>query len=231
MLINRIASTIFLVLLLPFLACQTTTTTETESAEKLFINYYARYLQNDRLFRAEADFLIGDSIQVAQPTTMPIVRFQGGTMPLKELPERAARYKTERSGNFQSKIQFKYENEQGVEQVNDFQLDPVESFLFKDDISQSKGFTIVWKGSPLQQGEKLLLLFGDKNNKAASTEILGPTQRSESTLEGAFLKDLQTGPGVLLLVRSKEGKITEEKQVINYELSYYSSPQDIRIKK
>ncbi len=228
MLKNRFASYAFLVLLLPFLACQTTTT-EKEKDEKLFINYYARYLQNDRLFKAEVDFFKGDSVQTAQPTSMPVVRFQGGAMQLKNLPERPARYKAERQGDFQSQIQFKYEDEQGQDHLSDFQLDPVESFLFKGDISQSKGFTLVWKGQPLKAGEKLLLLFGDKTNKAASTQIKGPTSRSEATFEGDFLKDLQTGPGVLLLVRTKEGKIAEEKRFINYELSYYSSPQDISI--
>ena len=230
MLKNHFALYGFLGLALVLFACQTNVQ-KTEKEKMVFINYYSRYLQNDRLFRAEADFFIGDSIQNAQAVEMAAVSFQGGSMELKSLPNRASRYKTERRGNFQSHLQFKYEDSQGKDHTTDFQLDPIESFLFKGDISQSKGFTLVWKGLPLAAGESLLLLFADQTNKAGSTEIKGPTSRSESHFSGDFLKDLETGSGVLLIVRSKKGVKKEALQIINYELSYYSAPQDINIDK
>ena len=210
-------------------ACQPTVQ-KAEKKQKLFVKHYVRFLQNDRLYHAETQFLSGDSLHNAHAVKMEEASFQGGSMEVREVPGRAIHYKTERSGPFQSQLKFKYRDEKGRRHSTDYTFEPIPSFLLKNGISKSRGLTLVWKGLPLQDRESLLLFLGDQDNKATSTTIPGPTSRAEVQVDGEFLKDLEPGKGNLFLVRKQEGKQAEEERVINYELEYYTQPIEVEIK-
>lgn len=220
----------FAALLLLIASCQADTKkpADQKQKEKKTIRYFVQYLESDRLIRAEARFYDGENIDKAPLLEMNTVSFQGGSMELTSAPKEAFVYKTERPGDFHSKMKFQYslEKEEGLIDVH---LSPIESFLIKDRVSQSKGFTLVWDGRPLVEGEELLLFFADQANKAASSTLRGPTSKSEVQMGGTFLSELQAGKGKLFLVRKKKGKQADQHTTHEFELAYYTRPIGIDI--
>jgi len=61
---------------------------------------------------------------------------------------------------------------------------PIEQFFIKDQVSKSKGMTIAVNGGLLSSREKLVLLFSDRNNRAYSITIEGPTTGIEHFIPG-----------------------------------------------
>lgn len=218
----------FVGLLLLLSSCQADTKKTVTQNEKMTVRYFVQYLQSDRLIRSEARFYNGEDIDKAPLVRMNSVSFQGGSMELTTPPKEAYVYKTERPGDFSSNLKFQYALEEDETSI-DLHLSPIESFLIKDGISQSKSFTLVWDGRPLVEGEELLLFFADQANKAASSTLRGPTSRSEVQMGGTFLKELQTGTGKLFLVRKKKGVKTDGPTSHEFELAYYTRPIGIEI--
>ncbi len=218
----------FLGIFLLLTACQPAAK-QKKKASNIYSNFIVQYRQTDRLFLAEANYAIGDSLANAQATEVASVSFQGGLMELSSSARKALFYKTERQSDFQNLLKFKTTDASGKKTTTDLQFDALESFLVKGQISKEQGLTIAWKGLPLGEGENLLVLISDQNNKASSSTILGPTPRAEIKIEGAFLKDLKQGAGNLLLVRKKKGEKIESQSIVQYELSYYTIPLKIDI--
>lgn len=213
--------------------CQTDTPQrQVKSEKKVFARYYVKYSQNDRLYKAYASFSLGDSSINAIATEMAAVSFQGGNMEQKTQPRNDLSYVTERSGEYQPNLKFKYTDSEEKKHPLDLSFKSINSFLIKNkSISQSKGLTLVWDGSALEQEESLLLLFSDQENKAASTTIKGPSRTTEVNIPGNFLKELKPGKGNLFLVRKKKGEKKEGLIHYQYDLEYYTSPLEIEISK
>ena len=215
-------------LLLLGISCQPNQSPKKTKA-KIFSQFFVQYRQSGRLFRAEANFAVGDSLATAANVEMQSVRFQGSQMELKSKPNGNPVYKTEISGDFQNEMRLKFNRSNEEEHNIVLQFSPIESFLVKGDVSKKNGLTLVWKGLPLQEQEELLLFFADKNNKAASHSLIGPTQRSEVTLDGKFLSELEAGRGNLFLVKKKKGSENQKAVSTYFELEYYTNALQINI--
>ncbi len=211
-----------------FHGCQNNSS-ETTKADKLFSNFHLRYLQADQTYRVEADFEKGDSLHKAMSTAMPLVFWGDSEMPLRNLPNRSNRYQVASQGAFKKQHSFRFEDEVGQMHNHDFELSAIESFAIDGIVSQQKGLTLSWQGPPLQASEDLRLLFSDRNSKAASIEIKGPSEGSRIKVSGDFLKDVVTGPGFLFLVRTQMGDSKRGNIHTHHELSFYTQAITVEI--
>lgn len=209
-------------------ACQPNEKTNHSTAKPVFINYEVRYLEQEKELRALAYFKEGDSLEVATSKTFSNINFQGSAMENQNLGERGVRYILNRKGPYSSNLDFGYKNDAGVPITYDLTMPEVGEFLIKDGIiSKNKGATITWKGEALDASQSLVFMFTDKDNKASSTSIKGPTSLSEVFIPSKKLADLTPGKGQLYLVKKQVQNTTDENQTILSVVEYYTSSIDI----
>ena len=211
-------------------ACQSNEKPNQANAKPLFINYEVRYLEQENELRGLAYFKEGDSIEVATPREFTNASFQGSAMDMQNLGDRGIRYILTRKGDFSANLNFGYKNDN--EQLIQYELSMpgLGNFSVKEtQISKSAGATVLWTGEPLDDTQSLVFMFTDKNNKASSTSIKGPTTASEVFIPSQALANLAAGTGQLYLVKKQVRNSQEENQSIVSLVEYYTAPISVEI--
>lgn len=197
----------FCVLLLLASGCKQAATYK--ETNRIFSEYFVRYLESERQIKAYATFFEGDSMATAVPKTfLGGVTFQGSAMEPRNLLDKATRYTITQNGDYSSAFEFKYKNEQREEQHHIITMSPLQNLTIDSLISKSSNLKLRVQGGELSAEESLVLLFNDENNKASSITITGPTQGTEHLIPASNLKGLSTGKCQLYLVK-KRGEIKE----------------------
>ena len=213
-----------------FSACQSNDKPNRATAKPLYINYEVRYLEPEKELRALAFFKEGDSLEVAVPKEFSNTSFQGSAMDKQDLGEKGFRYILNRKGPFSANLDFSYKNNEGIAVNYDLTMSEVGEFLVREgDINKNKGVTIAWKGEALDPSQSLVLMFTDKNNKATSTTVKGPTKLSEFSVPSRDLAALTLGEGQLYLVKKQVRKTQEDNQSILSVVEYYTTPINIKV--
>ena len=201
--------------------------------EILFEEYYVRYLEAEKELKAYATFLEGDSLQNAKPKIFfGGIAFQNSGMEVRNLPKGVVKYSiTNDNASYSNPFTFKYRNEEGVAIEEVLEMKPLGDFFVKDNISLSKGMTLVINDGSLSEDEQLVLLFSDEKNRAFSIPIMGPSEQIEYTFTNDQIQNLSEGKGQLYIVK-KQSKIKEgENRSVSSNIEFYSKTLEIYIEK
>lgn len=211
-------------------ACQTNEKPNQSNAKPLFVNYEVRYLEQEKELRALATFKEGDSLDVAAPKEFSNVSFQGSAMDKQVLGEKGFRYILSRKGPYSNNLDFGYKNDDGIPVNYDLSMPEVGEFFIKEGtINKNTGATLVWKGEALDDSQSFVFMFTDKNNKASSISIKGPTNLSEVFLPMEAVAKIATGEVQLYLVKKQILRTQVENQNILSVVEYYTSPIAIEV--
>ena len=222
-------------LLLPglfFFSCQPTAVETPEKEPHFFAEYFVRYLQTERQLKAYASFMEGDSLKTAQPKKFPAgVTFENKDMEFRNLGGRSFRYLiNEDDKNYSNSFIFRHKDTDGDFWEYTIKMNPIEDFFIKESVIQkSEGMTLVINGGILKSNEQLILLFNDRNNKAHSIQIDGPSNDLEHRLNAENLAGLTKGPAKLYLVKKQINRDNEEQLTAVSSIEYYSKAIDILI--
>ncbi|NBC06022.1 MAG: hypothetical protein GVY26_02405 [Bacteroidetes bacterium] len=204
-----------------------------EPAALLFADLYVRYIAPQQQCTASASFRQGDSLKTAQPISLPQpVQFESEEMNAHALPQGLTRYRLDNTSPYQPRNTFTFSPPGGQPTSYQLQLPAVDSFdIIGGSASLSDGMKLYLHGQPLQEGERLVLLFSDAQNKAESITLPGPQFDDTIKLHPLRLRKLSPGPHTLYLVR----KVSRDTQLSGIRLraaaEYYSDSQPFEVVK
>mgnify|MGYP007059400027 CR=1 FL=1 len=226
----KLTKILSLIILTQFFACKNPAVEPQEKPPHWFANYYVRYLQTERQLKAHASFLEGDSLKNAEPKRFRGgVSFQGKRMEMRNLNNKVFRYLLNEEANYSDSFLFRHRDEEGNYWEYTIKMNPIEDFFVKNEISKSKGMSLIIKGGILQENEELILLFSDQDSKAASISITGPSNTIEFFIEPEKLHNLTPGPGQLYLVKKQVNQDQEERLSAVSSIEFYSKTIDIEV--
>lgn len=204
--------------------------TQSTDNQRLFSEFFVRYLEPEQQLKAYASFFEGDSIKTAAPKTfLGGVSFQGMGMESRNLLDQAIRYTITSTGDYQPVFEFKYKNDDREEIIHSISMSPIEDFVVAPQVRKSEGMTLTVEGGALAPNESLVLLFNDENNKASSITINGPTQGIKHDIPASNLSGLNPGKCQLYLVK-KKSEIAESSDAYTVSsIEFYSNTTDVEI--
>jgi hypothetical protein len=219
---------LLLFVLTVLIACQTNSS---DPQPRLFGEFYVRYLAPERLLRAEATFLKGDSIATAQPHAFEGgVAFQGSNMNARRLSDKLTRYQYEQLLAYPEKARFSFKPDPEKDPVNlNCSMSPLGNFSIPGGISRQSGFTLLAEGSRLTEDESLVLLFADPNNKASTIILKGPSKSDRHVFQGKQVADFAMGPHQLYLVKKKVTARDEERITAQITMEYFSDVLEVEV--
>ena len=204
-----------------------------EPAGLLFADLYVRYIAPQQQYTASASFRQGDSLKTAQSISLPQpVQFESEEMNTRTLPQGLTRYRLDRKSPYQNGNTFVFTPPGSQPRPYQLQLPAIDSFeIIGGSASLSDGMKLYLHGQPLQDGERLVLLFSDAQNKAESITLPGPQFEDTIQLHPLRLRKLSPGPHTLYLVR----KANRDTQLADIRLrtaaEYYSDSQPFEVVK
>jgi len=215
-------------------ACQDAPAPEDkEPAELLFADLYVRYIAPQQQYTASAAFRQGDSLKTARSIPLPQpVQFESEEMSARTLPQGVTRYRLDRKSPYRNGNTFAFTPPGRQPRTYQLRLPAVDSFeIIGGSASLSDGMELYLHGQPLKDGERLVLLFSDAQNKAESITLPGPQFEDTIKLHPLRLRKLSPGPHTLYLVR----KVSRDTQLSDLRLrtaaEYYSDSQPFEVVK
>ncbi len=204
---------------------------EQETTAKVFANYYVRYQQAEEKVKAQASFLSGDSIAVAQPKIfLGGVSFQGQAMQSRELRSDLTRYELDATTEFNPPFQFKFKDDGRKTQEFLLNLETFTDFSVKDKkVSKSEGGEVLLDRGALQSGERLIFLLIDHKNKTSTQTFDGPLAQSQFVIPKEKLAALAAGKAQLYIVKRKDERIKRSNMEISATIEYYSTSKEFEI--
>ncbi len=222
--------TYFALFILSLSACQSNDTTKKTDAKPIFINYEARYLEEEKELRGLAYFKQGDfqetatSIDVLNPT------FQGSAMDKQDLGERGSRYIFTKKGPYSPNLNFGFKNESGVLINHEMNMPEMGEISVKEDfISKNKGVTIDWDGALIDSSQVLIIMFSGEDGNSSSLSLRGPSEVSEVVVNASSIKRLALGRGQVFLVKKQVKKTRNQNQTITASIEYYTKPIELQV--
>ncbi len=197
--------------------------------QQLYADFFIRFLTTENALKAEAQFKEGLNKTNAIPKEFPdAVQFDGLDMKLKKIKSQLLRYSSEQRKMYQGKHKFGLTNEGEKYEVS-IQMSPIKNFDVEQPLRVGDGIDISWEGDPLRKNESIVLLFTDKNNKASSYTINGPTNGNNSKVPAAKSPKLESGNGQLYLVKKQE--VVGKNNNLDYKsnVEYYTISKPIVI--
>ncbi len=196
---------------------------DTEPKETIYAEGFIRYLQSEKQFKSEIRFKAGDSLENASVKTFDKVLFQNNEMELQNVPSRGFRYSYEAKAPYKDELVFTFQDQDSKKHTLSSKMSPISSIeLLNNGISKNTGIQLTCDGGILLEDESILVMVLDKDNKAASKTISGPTETQDITIENELIKNLKKGTGQIYLVKKKA--LTEKNSSIeaDMEIHYYS---------
>ena len=195
---------------------------ETKSAETLFANFYIRYLETEKLLKAEAFFLKGDSLKNAKPFQPEAgVSFQNSGTESRTLPNQSVRYGYENLADYPNKFEFKFENSNGEDQTQTFELNRAGNFSVQSELSKSKGGELKLEEDKLAEGESFVFLITDSENQTVSL-ITKLDEDNAFKIPAEKLKELAVGEIKFYPVKKQVKEVTENGYHYTSTIEYYS---------
>ncbi len=211
-------------------ACQNSAPKATKPKEKLFIDFFVRYLTDESQLKAQASFSEGISPDESRPKRIEGgVAFQASGMTEQNIQGKVIRYELERQGEYTGKFPFNLKDDEGQQREYLLKMSPIEDFFIKGDISKSKGMKLVVNGGLIKANEQLVLLFSDEESRAYSITLSGPAKTIEFNLSPEKTAPLRPGPGKLYLVKRQDNVEENEEISLVSSIEYYTSAIDIEV--
>lgn len=190
--------------------------------QKVYADFYVRYLEPEQELKAYAAFIEGQKIDEGHPKTFPGgVNFMSARMDPKKLSDETIRYHYAAKKNFTRDFSFSFIQDDGLARDFKTSLNKIDGFQIREDASRSKGLELNYTGTALEAGESLLLLFTDSLSQAYTLQTDGPAGTTV-TFGPDQLRHLPVGKMELYLVRKKLVEGLQENYDYRFALEYYS---------
>ncbi len=192
-------------LIMSSFGCQTAETQKFQSLE-----FYVRYLQTEKTFRAEATFREASAGQNPVAAELPGgLKFEGKEMSV--LPESGGKYKTEFDGDAQTEPLFVWENEKKQLQQFKMPMPAIGGFNFRfatkaEKLNRSRPARLVWSGEPIGENESFLLFWENEEHGVVKMPVSGMTADASLILPAVKISELKPGGWQLYIVRKKAVK-------------------------
>lgn len=210
--------------------CQNNTPRQPKPQEKLFIDFFVRYLSDESQLKAQASFSEGISPDDSKAKQIEGgVAFQNSGMTEQNLQGKVIRYELVRSGDYTGNFPFNFKDEEGQQREYILKMSPIEDFFIKGAISKSKGMTLVVNGGLIKANEQLVLLFSDEDSRAYSITLSGPAKTIEFSLSPEQTAPLRPGPGQLYLVKRQDNIEENDEISLVSSIEYYTTAIDIEV--
>lgn len=219
---SRLPYLIFFILFLAFSLNACKEEKGRSAQQKVFADFYVRYLEPEQELKAYAAFIEGQKIEEGHPKTFPGgLNFMSVRMDPKKLSDETIRYHYATKRNFTSNFTFSFIQEDGLVREFKTSLNNIEGFHVTKGASLSKGLQLNYSGAALGQGESLLLLFTDSLSQAYTLQANGPTE-TNIFFEPDQLRHIPAGKMELYLVRKKLVEGVQDNYDYRFALEYYS---------
>ena len=226
----RIITLLFSIVLIS--ACSNSSTPEvSNTAKNIYANYYVRYLESERMLKAEATFYKGDNPESAQPLTLQKgLSLFGNNMSVRRIQNKISRYHYENLMDYpkDASFPFKYNHADSEAQTYTMSMSPVGKFEIKD-CSISKGINLELE-TALNSNESFVVLFNDANNRSVSLMVPFTENKSINIPLGAYKEILSKGKSELYLVKKQKKEIEKDGNIENKGLiEYYSKSVEVEL--
>jgi hypothetical protein len=211
-------------------SCQQDTGPE-QTAPSTYANLFVRYIAPQGQLKVTAAFREGDSIATAQPVEIPGgVTYQGQQMEARQLPGQQVRYLLDTRSAFAKEHQFKFKAANGTTQEVTLQLAPIDSFsIIGGTASLSNGMKLYIKDERIEDGQSIVLLFSDENNKATTITLTNPAVQDTFPIAALRLRKLQPGPHRVYLVKKQHQEIDLKGTKAIADIEYYTAEQPFNV--
>jgi len=211
-------------------SCQNSAPKAPKPKEKLFIDFFVRYLTDESQLKAQATFSEGISPDESKAKRIEGgVAFQNSGMTEQNIQGRVTRYELERESEYTGSFPFNLKDDDGKQREYLLKMSPIEDFFIKGEISKSRGMTLVVNGGLIKANEQLVLLFSDEENRAYSITLSGPAKTIEFELKSDQTAPLRPGPGKLYLVKRQDNVEENEEISLVSSIEYYTSAIEIEV--
>ncbi len=215
------------------LSCQTEAPKQEKSDKtkpSTFANFYVRFFQTQGRTEATAIFQNGMTQQQAQSLKIEKgVFFHNGNMVERNIPKIGTRYQAFYDGPFSETYKFQFQDPLKGKTDHIVDMNPISAFSFEGEISKSKGATLSWSGTPLNENEALVFLIQDAKNKSRSFELKGRTNASKINVASKHLSKLALGSAKIYLVRKQSKAEQKPNLVILAETEFYTNEKEFQI--
>ena len=186
-----------------------------------YASLFVRYIAPQGQLKVTAAFREGDSISTAQ---------QGRPLDARPLPDQQVRYTLDTRAPFAKDHRFGFQAADGQPREAVLSLSPIETFSVVGGIaSLSEGMTLYIKDEKIDEGESIVLLFSDANNKATTITLTNPSVRDTFPIAGIRLRKLQPGPHRVYLVKKQQQQLDLQGAKATAEIEYYTAEQSFEV--
>ncbi|MEQ8704296.1 MAG: hypothetical protein RIC19_10275 [Phaeodactylibacter sp.] len=203
-----------------------------QPATKTYANLFVRYIAPQAQLKVTAAFREGDSLATAKPVELPGgVTYQGQQLEARPLPGQQVRYFADYQSAFMLRHRFQFKSADGQEQEVTLELSPIDSFsVIGGTASLSEGMQLYIKDEQIEEGESIVLLFSDADNKATTITLTNPAVKDTFPVAGIRLRKLEPGPHRVYLVKKQHQEIDLNGVKAIADIEYYTAEQPFTVK-
>lgn len=202
-----------------------------QTGPSTYANLFVRYIAPQGQLKATAAFREGDSLATAQPAEIPGgVTYQGQQLEPRQLPGQQIRYQLDTRTAFPSEHRFGFKAADGEMREAVLQLDPIDSFaIISGTASLSRGMRVYIENERIEEGESIVLLFSDADNKATTITLTNPIVQDTFPVAAIRLRKLQPGPHRVYLVKKQHREIDLKGAKAIADIEYYTAEQPFNV--
>lgn len=196
-----------------------------------YASLFVRYIAPQGQLKVTAAFREGDSISTAQPVEMPGgVTYQGRPLQARPLPDQQVRYTLDTRAPFAKEHRFGFQAADGQPREVVLSLSPIETFGVVGGVaSLSEGMKLYIKDEKIDEGESIVLLFSDADNKATTITLTNPSVQDTFPVAGIRLRKLQPGPHRVYLVKKQQQQLDLQGAKATAEIEFYTAEQSFEV--
>jgi hypothetical protein len=209
--------------LLFFVGCKSSEPTK----PKQWLDCYVRYLTQENQLRAEATLKQGIDEKSAQAIEITSgIKYNDAKMSL--IAKQGMTYKLEREGAKEAKRNFEFKSLDGKTVLFDLPISEVIDFGFdKYIVTLKKPNTLTWTGTPMEVGEKFVLIWENEEYGTISMQVSGTSSVNSIDFPAAEIDKLKVGKWKLYIVRTKTSQSVLNGVTVRGIGEVYSKTRDI----
>ncbi|NVO02869.1 MAG: hypothetical protein HXX09_09245 [Bacteroidetes bacterium] len=176
---------------------------------EIYQSYNISYNSGEKELSADATFRFGGSAGTTLILNQPAnITFNDEAMSMGKSIFTGTYYEINRQVEFKDGFKFVYTDNEKKIYTNKASISPIEFDQLPEKVSLKDGFTISWKGKPIENNETVYLSIEDNKafNKSISTNIIGA---NEIKISANDLKELKPGKINLSLIREIATTLSE----------------------
>lgn len=193
------------------------------------IQYYARYLESSQELKLEAHFF-SDTARFYLPGGVFVGDYK---LQAKKTPKFGWAHRfSQRRVDFDTSYVFRYAfgEGEGLEILDTIRFPLLAEFeLATPELSKATGGLLRWQGQPLGAGERLILLFEDKEGTTFTINHTGGSKGPQLAIQPDMLKTLATGPIVLRIIHKKRLEEQLRNAKVVKEMEYYRKAMKVEL--